>query len=139
MMPISLTYADLVRLIRVSIGAALLVAIGILLLRWSDLQVTPLKVLLQTAFTAIGIPPPSCTCILQTQLDSTMACLVAGPPYGSRVVVGGVIYRFQVRGRANADGTDTNRICGQTDLFLSIYSVVYPDAARTLDARDLSR
>ena len=57
MMPISLTYADLVRLIRVSIGAALLVAIGILLLRWSDLQVTPLKVLLQTAFTAIGIPP----------------------------------------------------------------------------------
>ena len=30
MMPVSLAYADLVRLIRVSIGAALLVAIGII-------------------------------------------------------------------------------------------------------------
>lgn len=57
MMPISLTYADLVRLIRVSIGAALLVAIGIIFLRWSELQAAPLKVLLQTASTAIGIPP----------------------------------------------------------------------------------
>ena len=57
MMPVSLTYADLVRLIRVSIGAALLVAIGIMFLRWSELQEAPLKVLLQTASTAIGIPP----------------------------------------------------------------------------------
>lgn len=57
MMPVSLTYADLVRLIRVSIGAAFLVAIGILFFRWGELQVAPLKVFVQTASTAIGIPP----------------------------------------------------------------------------------
>ena len=57
MMPVSLTYADLVRLIRVSIGAALLVAIGIIFLRWGELQATPLKVLAQIASTAIGVPP----------------------------------------------------------------------------------
>lgn len=57
MMPVSLTYADLVRLIRVSILVALLVAIAILFFRWDDLQLAPLKVLAQTASTAIGIPP----------------------------------------------------------------------------------
>lgn len=56
-MPVSLTYADLVRLIRVSTGVAILVAIGILIFRWSELQVDPLTVFVQTAFTAIGIPP----------------------------------------------------------------------------------
>lgn len=56
MMPVSLTYADLVRLIRVSAGAALLVTMVILLFRWSELLVAPLKVLLQTGFTALGVP-----------------------------------------------------------------------------------
>jgi len=56
-MPVSLTYADLVRLIRVSVGLALLVAIGITFLRWDELQITPLKVLVQIASSAIGIPP----------------------------------------------------------------------------------
>lgn len=57
MMPVSVTYADLVRLIRVSAGMALLSAIGILFLRWNELQSAPLQVLGQTAATAIGIPP----------------------------------------------------------------------------------
>lgn len=56
-MPVSVTYADLVRLIRMSVGIALFAAIGILFLRWNELQGAPLKVLGQTAFTAIGIPP----------------------------------------------------------------------------------
>lgn len=57
MIPVSLTYADLLRLIRVCAGTALFVAVGILILRWGELQVAPTKVLLQTASTAIGVPP----------------------------------------------------------------------------------
>ncbi len=57
MMPVSLTYADLLRLIRVSMVVAFFVAVLILLFRLSALQATPLKVLVQTASTAIGIPP----------------------------------------------------------------------------------
>ena len=57
MTPVSLTYADLVRLIRVSAGAALLVTLAILFFRWDELQATPLKVLFQAAFTAFGVPP----------------------------------------------------------------------------------
>lgn len=57
MIPVSLTYADLLRLIRVCAGAALLVTVGILTLRWGELQLAPMKVLSQTAFTAIGVPP----------------------------------------------------------------------------------
>lgn len=57
MMPVSLTYDDLVRLIRVSVGVALFVAIGILVLRWDDFQLEPTRVLLQTAITSVGVPP----------------------------------------------------------------------------------
>lgn len=57
MMPVSLTYDDLVRLIRVSVGFALFVAIGILVLRWDDFQLEPTRVLLQTAITSVGVPP----------------------------------------------------------------------------------
>lgn len=57
MMPVSLTYDDLVRLIRVSVGVALFAAVGFLFLRWDDLQLAPVRVLLQTALTAIGVPP----------------------------------------------------------------------------------
>ena len=127
MMPVSLTYADLVRLIRVSIGAALLVAIGIMFLRWSELQEAPLKVLLQTASTAIGIPP--LLVLAFSKLNWTRSWLAWLR----------VIYRLQVRGRGKSDGSDTNCICDQADLFLSHYPVVYVDAARTLDARDLGR
>jgi SMODS-associating 2TM, beta-strand rich effector domain len=57
MMPVSLTYDDLVRLIRVSVGVALCAAVGILWLRWDELQLAPSRVLLQTALSAIGVPP----------------------------------------------------------------------------------
>lgn len=57
MLPVSLTYDDLLRLIRVCAGVALFVTVGILIVRWGELQVAPMKVLSQTALTAIGVPP----------------------------------------------------------------------------------
>lgn len=57
MMPVSLTYADLVRLIKVSAGIALTVAVCTLAFRWNELQITPLKVLWQASLSAIGVPP----------------------------------------------------------------------------------
>lgn len=57
MIPVSLTYDDLVRLSRVCAGVALFVTVGILILRWGEFQVTPIKVVSQSAFTAMGVPP----------------------------------------------------------------------------------
>ncbi len=57
MTPVSLTYDDLIRLIRVSIVVAFLAAVGILAWRWEELQSSPARVLIQSAFTGIGAPP----------------------------------------------------------------------------------
>lgn len=57
MLPVSLTDDDLMRLSRVCAGTAVLVAVAILIFRWGELQAAPIKVLLQTTLTAIGVPP----------------------------------------------------------------------------------
>lgn len=57
MTPVSLTYAELIRLVKVSAGAALLITVGLLTMRWDELQIAPLKVFAQTALTGIGFTP----------------------------------------------------------------------------------
>ena len=55
-MPVSLTYDDLVRLIKVSGGIALIAALTIIVFHLNEFQLHPFKVLLQSGATAIGVP-----------------------------------------------------------------------------------
>lgn len=57
MMPVSLTYDDLLRLIKYCGYVVLILAGSILLFRWAELQAQPVKVIWQSISTALAAPP----------------------------------------------------------------------------------
>lgn len=56
MTPVSLTYAELQRLLKVAGGISLAAAAALLAIRWTELQTAPARVLLQVSSAAIGVP-----------------------------------------------------------------------------------
>lgn len=57
MVPVSLTYADLIRLIKCCGYVLLLVSAGIVFARRTELQTDGLKVIWQSVSTALFVPP----------------------------------------------------------------------------------
>lgn len=57
MLPVSLTYADLLRLTKFCGGVVLVVAAAVLFSRQAELQAHPLKVIWQSVSTALAVPP----------------------------------------------------------------------------------
>ena len=57
MLPVSLTYADLIRLIKYCGYAVLLLTVGIVFLRRAELQIDGLQVIWQSVSTALAAPP----------------------------------------------------------------------------------
>lgn len=57
MLPVSLTYADLLRLTKFCAGVVLVVAAVVLFSRQAELQAYPLKVIWQSVSTALAVPP----------------------------------------------------------------------------------
>jgi hypothetical protein len=57
MLPVSLTYADLLRLTKFCGGVVLVVAAAVLFSRQAELQANPLKVIWQSVSTALAAPP----------------------------------------------------------------------------------
>lgn len=133
MIPVSLTYADLVRLIRVSAGAAILAAIAILLLRWGELQVAPLKVLLQAALTSIGIPPLLLLVFSKLNWTHTWLAWLLG-----RRMVHGLWWGELLTEFKPADGTEAMGsiqiafVIKQTYFFLSIQSYTSTQPAHSM-------
>ena len=56
MIPVSLTYDDLLRLVKVAGAIALAAAIATVLYHWKDFQLHPFKVLLESGLSALGVP-----------------------------------------------------------------------------------
>lgn len=56
MTPINLTFAELDRLVKIALAIALAAAGALLFFKWPDVQAEPVKVLFQTALTALGVP-----------------------------------------------------------------------------------
>ena len=57
MLPVSLTYADLIRLVKYCGHAVLLLTVGIVFLRRDELQINMMKVIWQSVSTALVAPP----------------------------------------------------------------------------------
>jgi hypothetical protein len=57
MLPVNLTYTDLVRLIKYCACIVLIVAGSLVFFRWTELQSEPIRVIWQSISTALAVPP----------------------------------------------------------------------------------
>lgn len=67
MVPVSLTYADLIRLIKCCGYVVLLLSAGIVFVRRADLQAEGLKVIWQGVSTALLVPPLLVLCLAKLE------------------------------------------------------------------------